>query len=41
MGIYVFTWEKLKYYLNKDAKDKNSKHDFGMNVLPLMLKGRA
>ena len=38
MGIYVFTWEKLKYYLNKDAKDKNSKHDFGMNVLPLMLK---
>lgn len=37
MGIYVFNWDVLKYYLLKDNKDKESEHDFGKNVLPLML----
>lgn len=37
MGIYMFKWDVLKYYLEKDAKDKQSEHDFGKNLLPLML----
>lgn len=39
MGIYVFTWEKLRAYLIADEADKNSKNDFGANVIPAMLKG--
>ncbi len=38
MGIYVFSWKKLREYLKKDAADENSDHDFGKNVLPAMLK---
>ncbi|MBE6730065.1 MAG: glucose-1-phosphate adenylyltransferase [Ruminococcaceae bacterium] len=37
MGIYVFTWEKLRKYLEDDEKDENSSNDFGKNVLPTML----
>lgn len=37
MGIYVFTWEKLKKYLNEDDKNPDSDNDFGKNVIPLML----
>lgn len=37
MGIYIFNWDILHYYLIKDNKDKDSEHDFGKNVLPLML----
>ncbi|HZK56665.1 MAG TPA: glucose-1-phosphate adenylyltransferase [Clostridia bacterium] len=37
MGIYMFNWEILKYYLKKDSKIRKSEHDFGKNVLPLML----
>lgn len=37
MGIYMFTWEKLRKYLILDSEDPESKHDFGMNVLPRML----
>ncbi|MBQ7623951.1 MAG: glucose-1-phosphate adenylyltransferase [Clostridia bacterium] len=39
MGIYVFSWKKLKEYLKKDAEDENSDNDFGKNVLPAMLSG--
>jgi glucose-1-phosphate adenylyltransferase len=39
MGIYVFTWEKLRAYLIDDEADKKSKNDFGANVIPAMLKG--
>ncbi len=38
MGIYVFTWKKLKYYLEKDDETKGSSNDFGKNVLPDMLE---
>jgi glucose-1-phosphate adenylyltransferase len=38
MGIYVFNWKKLKSYLIQDAKNPDSVHDFGKNVLPLMLR---
>lgn len=37
MGIYVFSWQKLKKYLIEDAKNENSSNDFGKDVLPAML----
>lgn len=37
MGIYVFSWDKLRKYLIDDENNKDSEHDFGKNVLPLML----
>ena len=37
MGIYIFTWAKLKKYLEMDEEDPNSDNDFGKNVLPAML----
>lgn len=37
MGIYVFTWSKLKDYLKEDEEDPKSSKDFGKNVLPNML----
>ena len=37
MGIYIFTWAKLKKYLIMDEEDKNSHNDFGKNIIPTML----
>ena len=37
MGIYIFTWEKLRKYLIADEEDSTSQNDFGKNVLPTML----
>ena len=37
MGIYIFTWEKLRKYLIEDEADPQSSNDFGKNVLPTML----
>ena len=37
MGIYIFTYKELRKFLIEDAKDENSKHDFGMNIIPMML----
>ena len=37
MGIYVFTWSKLKKYLTEDEANPNSENDFGKNVIPAML----
>lgn len=37
MGIYIFTYKQLRKYLTADAKIKDSKHDFGMNIIPAML----
>lgn len=37
MGIYVFTWDKLRKYLQEDENDPKSQNDFGKNVLPAML----
>lgn len=37
MGIYVFSWEKLKKYLIEDNNNPDSDNDFGKNVIPLML----
>ncbi|MBQ2944260.1 MAG: glucose-1-phosphate adenylyltransferase [Ruminococcus sp.] len=38
MGIYVFSWNKLRKYLIDDENNPESDHDFGKNVLPLMLE---
>lgn len=37
MGIYVFSWDKLKKYLTEDDENPDSDNDFGKNVIPLML----
>ena len=37
MGIYIFTWEKLRQYLIDDENDPNSSNDFGKNIIPTML----
>lgn len=37
MGIYVFSWDKLKKYLTEDEKNPESSNDFGKNVIPAML----
>lgn len=38
MGVYVFSWDKLKKYLIEDEADPNSANDFGKNIIPNMLK---
>ena len=37
MGIYIFDRSYLKKFLMADAKDPNSSHDFGKDVIPAML----
>lgn len=37
MGIYVFSWDKLKKYLCEDEQNPNSENDFGKNIIPSML----
>ena len=41
MGIYVFSWGFLREYLENDAKDETSSHDFGKNIIPKMLADQA
>lgn len=38
MGVYVFTWDVLKKYLQNDEKDPASSNDFGKNIIPTMLE---
>ena len=38
MGIYVFTWSKLREYLIADEADEKSSNDFGKNIIPAMLE---
>ena len=38
MGIYIFTWKKLRKYLVEDERDDMSSNDFGKNIIPNMLK---
>jgi len=37
MGVYIFTWEKLRKYLTEDAANPKSSNDFGKNIIPTML----
>ena len=34
MGVYIFSYKTLKKFLKEDAKDPNSAHDFGKNLIP-------
>ena len=36
MGVYMFTWKKLREYLIKDENNPNSSNDFGKDVIPAM-----
>lgn len=36
MGVYIFTWSKLRQYLIDDEADPNSSNDFGHDVIPKM-----
>lgn len=42
MGIYVFSWPFLRELLRTDAADPNSRHDFGGDLIPQIVKnGKA
>ena len=42
MGIYIFTWSKLRQALIDDENDPTSKNDFGGNIIPnLIAKGET
>lgn len=36
MGVYIFTWSKLRQYLIDDEANPNSSNDFGHDVIPAM-----
>ncbi|WP_044747487.1 glucose-1-phosphate adenylyltransferase [Bacillus alveayuensis] len=38
MGIYIFKWNILKEFLEMDARNPYSSHDFGKDVIPLLLE---
>jgi len=38
MGIYIFKWEILREYLEKDNQDPDSANDFGKNIIPRLLQ---
>ena len=38
MGVYCFSWKVLRRYLKDDAKQEDSDHDFGKNIIPTMLE---
>ena len=37
MGIYIFSWKKLRKYLEEDEANSKSSNDFGMDIIPAML----
>ena len=37
MGIYIFSWKKLRKYLEKDEANSKSSNDFGKDIIPAML----
>ncbi|MCQ2450898.1 MAG: glucose-1-phosphate adenylyltransferase [Clostridia bacterium] len=37
MGIYVFSYDKLKKYLTEDNEKEGSSNDFGKDIIPAML----
>lgn len=38
MGVYVFSWDKLRKYLIQDENTEGSSNDFGKNIIPSMLE---
>jgi len=41
MGIYLFNREFLEEVLRKDAEDTSSNHDFGRNIIPMLIRENA
>lgn len=37
MGIYIFTWKKLRQYLIDNENDETASKDFGKDIIPNML----
>ncbi len=37
MGIYIFTWDVLRAALLEDHENTESEHDFGKNIIPMLL----
>lgn len=40
MGIYIFTWSKLRQYLIDNENDETASKDFGKNIIPDMLANK-
>lgn len=38
MGIYIFSWNVLKEFLEMDDRKADSSHDFGKDVIPMLLE---
>ena len=37
MGIYIFNWKSLRKILVADQKDTQSQHDFGKDIIPVLI----
>jgi glucose-1-phosphate adenylyltransferase len=40
MGIYIFSWNILKKYLEIDNRNPKSSHDFGKDVIPMLIEDK-
>lgn len=38
MGVYIFKWDVLRKHLLEDGENGKSSHDFGKDIIPLMLE---
>jgi glucose-1-phosphate adenylyltransferase len=38
MGVYIFKWDVLRKHLLEDGEKASSSHDFGKDIIPLMLE---
>ncbi|MBO2943979.1 glucose-1-phosphate adenylyltransferase [Paenibacillus sp. F411] len=38
MGVYIFRWEMLREYLLMNVRNPDTTHDFGKDIIPLMLE---
>lgn len=38
MGVYIFKWDVLRKHLLEDGEKTSSSHDFGKDIIPLMLE---
>ncbi|MEK4848378.1 glucose-1-phosphate adenylyltransferase [Paenibacillus sp. FSL H7-0756] len=37
MGVYIFKWDVLRKHLLEDGENTDSSHDFGKDIIPMML----
>ncbi|MDQ0195196.1 glucose-1-phosphate adenylyltransferase [Paenibacillus wynnii] len=38
MGVYIFKWDVLRKYLLEDGENALSSHDFGKDIIPMMVE---